>query len=224
MEIGREIGGTRATLLDAASRVALREGVGKLTLDAVSREARVSKGGLLYHFPNKDALVRGLIEDLLFEFDRGLEDRLGPGGGSASKDFTEGFIEGAASTLNRKESEEGEPGSWLRAYVGTTLGESPGSGDYVALLAAVATNPGLLDPVRERFAAWQERAEEDGLDPALATAIRLAADGLAFAHLFGLAPPDEALQKDVGEVLVALTRQTTPGAEPGVLGAQEGRA
>jgi AcrR family transcriptional regulator len=49
----------REEILDATEAVIGREGVAGLTLDAVAAECDVSKGGLLHHFPSKDALVRG---------------------------------------------------------------------------------------------------------------------------------------------------------------------
>ena len=60
-------------LLDAAIRVIRRDGAQKLTLDAVAAEAGVSKGGILYHFGTKRALVDGLIERWLDDFDRRLQ-------------------------------------------------------------------------------------------------------------------------------------------------------
>jgi len=36
----------------------------------------------------------------------------------------------------------------------------------------------LLDPLRERFQAWQQAIERDGMDPVRATVVRLAANGL----------------------------------------------
>ncbi|NJK75275.1 MAG: helix-turn-helix transcriptional regulator [Microcoleus sp. SU_5_6] len=64
---------TRETLLRAAAQVILDRGVEALTLDAVARQAEVSKGGLLYHFPNKNALVVGLGEQLIQEFEVALQ-------------------------------------------------------------------------------------------------------------------------------------------------------
>lgn len=52
---------TRARLLDAAERVLLARGQSNFTLDAVAAEAGVSKGGLLYHFASKEALLVGLV-------------------------------------------------------------------------------------------------------------------------------------------------------------------
>ena len=52
---------TRDRLLDAAEALLVEAGPRGLTLDAVAAAARVSKGGLLYHFRSKDALVEGLV-------------------------------------------------------------------------------------------------------------------------------------------------------------------
>ena len=41
---------SREKILDAAVQVAIRDGILAMTLDAVAREAGVSKGGLIYHF------------------------------------------------------------------------------------------------------------------------------------------------------------------------------
>lgn len=53
--------------------------------------------------------------------------------------------------------------------------------------AAVDTT--LLEPLRERFREWQALLEDDGLPPAVATAVRLAIDGWWFAALLDLAAP-----------------------------------
>ena len=65
---------TKAALLEAATRVTAREGALNLTLEAVAKEAGVSKGGLLYHFPSKDALVEGMLEHYLTRFEQHLQD------------------------------------------------------------------------------------------------------------------------------------------------------
>ena len=51
----------RDRILAAAMAVAKESGAGRLSLDAIARRAGVSKGGLLYHFPKKDALMRALV-------------------------------------------------------------------------------------------------------------------------------------------------------------------
>ncbi|WP_018182806.1 TetR/AcrR family transcriptional regulator [Kaistia granuli] len=52
----------REALLDAADRVIAKVGVINLTIDAVAREAGVSKGGVLYSFGTKDALIEAMLQ------------------------------------------------------------------------------------------------------------------------------------------------------------------
>jgi AcrR family transcriptional regulator len=173
---------TREVILQAADRVVVEEGVAGMTLEAVARGAGVSKGGLLYHFPSKEALIRGMIGRLI----EGFRDALG-----------REFAEERTSTSGR----------WLRAYIRASFDEDRWYLEVSAgLLAAVAEDPTLLDPLRKAFEDGQRWAERDGLDPADATLVRLAADGLFFAELLGFAPPEGQLRERVREALLLLTK------------------
>ncbi|MER6507871.1 TetR/AcrR family transcriptional regulator [Nonomuraea sp. NPDC001636] len=157
-------------LLDAAADVLLTEGAESLTLEAVARRAGVSKGGLFYHFPTKQALVAAMVGRLTDAFDQAL----------------------AAAG--------GRPGDFLRAYVRATIPERhtasvPADRVTVALLAGVLVDPAGLEPLRERFAAWQARLADDGIDPAAATVVRLAVDGWWAARLLGLGEPGPGLHE-----------------------------
>ncbi|HEU4328345.1 MAG TPA: TetR/AcrR family transcriptional regulator [Roseiflexaceae bacterium] len=172
--------GTRLELLLAAGRLVQTSGVRTLTLDAVAREAGVSKGGLLYHFPSKDALITGMIDHVLADFDVLLAQELAADNGPVA-------------------------GRWLRAYIRATFALNQADSELTgALLAAIGSDPALLAPVREHFAVWQLQAEADGLDPTLATLLRLATDGLWFADLFGLAPPPPEARAQLMERMLAL--------------------
>ncbi|MAS15218.1 MAG: hypothetical protein CMH69_18135 [Nitratireductor sp.] len=57
--MGRRPITSRDVLLDSAEAVVLEEGVAHLILDAVSAKAGVSKGGLLYSLPIKEAWCSG---------------------------------------------------------------------------------------------------------------------------------------------------------------------
>jgi AcrR family transcriptional regulator len=65
---------TRDLLLSAACAI-LMEGKEVLTLDAVAKRSGISKGGLLHHFPSKDALIEGTVAALIRHFTR-LSDQL----------------------------------------------------------------------------------------------------------------------------------------------------
>lgn len=57
------------TILDAAEAIVLESGASHMTLDAVAERAAVSKGGLMYHFPSKEALLEAMISRLIHRFD-----------------------------------------------------------------------------------------------------------------------------------------------------------
>jgi len=178
----RGLSSTHEAILRAADRVVAGGGVSGLTLEAVAREAGVSKGGLLYHFPSKEALISGMIGRLV-----------------------EGFTEALGRELARERGPAG--GRWLRAYARTSFAEDRWYLEFSGgLLAAVAEDRALLEPVRRGFEEAQRWAERDGIDPALATLVRLAADGMYFAELLGFAPPEGGLRARVLEALLALTR------------------
>ena len=124
----------RDLILYAAGQVVLNNGAVQLTLDSVAEEAGVSKGGLLYHFPTKDAL----IEELLGAYLRGFDDRIDA----------------------QIEADEGpEAGKFLRAYVRTSFTDNlPDPSFAAAALAAVTAKPELLEKVREKYAVWKARA------------------------------------------------------------------
>ena len=59
---------TRTRLLDAAAGIVAQSGAANLTIDAVAENAGLSKGGVLYHFPSKKALLQGMLERIMEEF------------------------------------------------------------------------------------------------------------------------------------------------------------
>ena len=54
----------REKVLDAFQRLLIEHGERETTLDAVARAAGVSKGGLIYHFNSREALIEGLLARL----------------------------------------------------------------------------------------------------------------------------------------------------------------
>ena len=56
---------SREKILDAAAELVAEIGAGRLTLEAVAEKAGLSKGGLLYNFPTKDALLQAMIQRMI---------------------------------------------------------------------------------------------------------------------------------------------------------------
>jgi len=72
------------------------------------------------------------------------------------------------------------------------------------MLAAMIEDPAVLGQVRARYAAWMDRMLEDVGDPVDAWLVRLAADGLWYSDLFGIAAPQGADRDRLIERLLAL--------------------
>jgi AcrR family transcriptional regulator len=171
----------RDRLLNAAEQVVARHGVRNLTLQAVAKEAGVSKGGLLYHFPSKSALITAIVDGLACRCEAGQDQAL-------QRDGT-------------------GPGAFTRAYLTARMQRPDPQKQpvHTAILAGVGTDPQYLNPFRERLAEWQTRLEADGIDPAIASIVRLAIDGLCMDRLLGMPVPQGDLHQRVIEKLIAMT-------------------
>jgi AcrR family transcriptional regulator len=176
----------REKILNAAATV-LEERGAQFTLEHVAASAGVSKGGLLHHFPTKDALLRGLITALTDEFAKLIQQEL-------------------------EREPEITPGRWTRAYIRATFTPSEDEEVMVgALTQIVAAHPELLEPLRESFEFATKNMAADGLPIARATAICLACDGLWFGEITGMVDLEEPLRNQLLEELLALTRVEAKG-------------
>jgi AcrR family transcriptional regulator len=68
-------------LVAAARRVAIRDGIGRLTMRAVAAEADVLLGTVTYVFPSKEMLLRAVIEDVTAEIAEVLKSSVDTGRG-----------------------------------------------------------------------------------------------------------------------------------------------
>jgi AcrR family transcriptional regulator len=178
----------RTRILDAVETLVVRKGVNGLTLEAAAREAKVSKGGLLYHFASKEALLTGVMQRL-------------------SELVTRDYEEGVAL------QPEG-PGRAARAQLAWAFGEadcSPGQdkNDRMAAvcLAAFHHDPALLDPLRAVIERMKADLLADGIPHGVAMVVQTATDGLFMAHLFGMYRPTEADMTALRATLHALLEQ-----------------
>lgn len=170
-------------ILKAAARVIAKRGPAHLTLDAVAREAGLSKGGLLYNFPTKQSLVQGMILD---------------------------HVERFRSEYERLRAERNGPNSAISAMIGAqrTTGVERGTG--LAMLAGIAENPDLLSPLREEACQALTDVRESATDPMIATLAWLAINGLEFLDLLDVSPFEGEERKRIEERLVELV-EATPG-------------
>jgi len=169
-------------LMDQAARLAVDEGLAAVTVQAVAEAAGVTKGGLLHHFPSKQALIDAVFADLLEALDRQLDARI------------------AADPEPR--------GAFTRAYLASVFDTGPeaNAAAWAALAISMLTDPHL----RRRWSDWVEARQERhrATDGTLAlAAVRLAADGIWLADLTGVAVEERAGLRDF---LVRQTRTNAP--------------
>jgi AcrR family transcriptional regulator len=173
---------SKESIIDAAEAVVLENGARHMTLDAVAARAGVSKGGLLYHFPSKDALLRAMLERLR----KNMED--------TREKKSKGLKKG--------------PGREIKAYILSGADRDPRK-DQIrsALLAAVAHDPKLLQSAREDFRRSLAEFMRSGLNFKRVAVIFFAVSGLVLSELLSLSPLSNKERHALVEELLRLAEE-----------------
>lgn len=145
-------------IIEAASQVVLNNGVQKLTLNAVAEEANMSKGGLLYHYGTKEALIVAMNVHVINGF----------------RSYIENYVD--------------KGHSYHTAYLKATLQmvkERTNLFDITtSLLAAIATNRDVLDLWREEYKFLNDKFSQEDYPLEHTLLVKSVCDGLWFAKLF----------------------------------------
>lgn len=171
----------RQQLLGVAAHLCVENGLHALTLDAVAKEAGVSKGGLLHHFPYKQALLNALGEACREEMDRHIDEQMAKDKIQQGR-FSRAYLRAIADGKNRTDGE-----TWSNLAV---------------LLISDAG-------IRSSWNAWlaQRLAEHRETDDAMSLLIvRLASDGLWLSDISGSPSLSQAKRKKLIARLVEMTR------------------
>jgi AcrR family transcriptional regulator len=167
---------TRDRVLDSFERLLVGAGSRAATLDAVAAEAGVSKGGLLYHFHSREALVDGMVERLRDQARTDVAKMR-----SAPQGPVEFYLETSVDTGS----------DFDRALIAAS--RIAQENDQEARTALADIRDAWFDVLREHLG-----------DVALARTIQLIGDGLYFDDTTGLDSPDALTH--VREVLGRLDR------------------
>lgn len=181
----------RTQILDAAFRVVQRDGVRALTYESVAAETGLTKGGLLYHFPSREALLQALHEHLA----QGWDDHLAEAAGRSADRAT--------------------PRERLAAYARVAAHSSTRA--ELLLLLETANEPATRAPWDEVMGRWTSEPSTGPLTPEEMElfVLRLAADGLWLYESLssGTLPPP--LRRQVAEHLAsAIASEQGRDAEP----------
>ena len=173
---------TRTRILDAAEHLSCENGPAHVSIEAVAARAGVSKGGFLYHFPTKQALLRALVSEHV----EGLRRAMAARGGDT-------------------------PLAQALAYLDVMRDKLTESGPRPGLFAAIAEDPEFIAPVRALRAEILDDVFRRCPDPKLATVVFLASEGLVFARLTDPLAHDGAELAGIFEMLGRLLDAPTPG-------------
>ncbi|MGJ4997884.1 TetR/AcrR family transcriptional regulator [Bradyrhizobium sp. HKCCYLS3077] len=155
---------SRKAALTAALTIIARDGPGRLTLDAIARESGLSKGGLMHQFPNKEAVLKALLEQQFRHFD----------------DFANDF-----------RAKAGEAGGQPELATQIAISRELIAQQYSvaqAMLGALAQEPSLLADARAKDAERLAEIRGEAHDPDLAVLRWAAARGLALMALLRVSP------------------------------------
>lgn len=188
---GRSAQDTKDLILHAAVAVIRRDGLAA-TLEDIAAEAGVSKGGLVYHYRSKQALLLALGEWLAQTFVNQVSEHRDP--------------------------DDTAPGSLTRAYIRAsfaTVGDPNTARDNLALAAHLMSDSELQPLADEDGRRWRDQLDQDGLPTATTTLVIAACDGVGTGHLWGssLRPTDT---DDLRDLLLNLTHQPLDRPAPRV--------
>ncbi len=195
-------GNSREALLDAAEEIVRENGAAHLSFNAISARAGVSKGGLLYHFPTKEALLQALLERVSVALAEARKAESGKLPESATQELKAHIL--AAGYFHSRRLQ----------------------GVGIALLAAGAHDPKLLAPAREAREALVERIHSPILPRPFTTIVMLALEGLWALEILGVYTPNSDERQDIICELLRLVddveaRSLTADGHPGAMSAGE---
>jgi AcrR family transcriptional regulator len=180
-------------ICQAAIRTATRDGLLAMTLDNVAKEAKVSKGGVMYHFPSKEHLVTKMLSYYSEQAERMLMTRIA--------NDPEPQRRWARAMLSCLFPDPNQPRESASSESGEDMSPEILQRFMLAVLAAAVNNPGLFEPLRQLGTRMRDRLlsdPDDGLEQLL---IWLAVDGLFLWQFVGMIDIADPVYQRIGAAL-----------------------
>lgn len=184
----------RTEILDAALRVIEHGGVTAVTFESVADRAGLTKGGLMYHFPTREALLLALHEHLAAQWEASLAAAAGkPAQDATSVERVAAYARVATSSATRAE---------------------------LMLMLETVNEPEMHQPWHDVLSRWAPPLPEPGKVPPAELhqlIARLAADGLWMNESLTSSPLNPAVRQQIAEYLAALTAASEPLTQENLL-------
>lgn len=171
----------RDQILAAAAAVVQRDGVTALTLESVAAGAGLTKGGLMYHFRTREALLQAVHEHLSAQWEGDLAAVAGPGGSLDSAGRLAAYVRVATQSATRAE---------------------------LVFMLDAATHPEQVAPWNDVIGRWAPPEPAADATPAELTAFvaRLAADGLWLYDALTDTPLPAALRQRLSDHIAGMAQ------------------
>jgi AcrR family transcriptional regulator len=164
-------------ILEAALQVVEENGANHLTIDAVAACANFSKGGVLYHFPSKKALLSGMLDHL---------------------------IQANEKRMNALDNSDNLLSAFLHKENQMSAAERRAS---LALLAAAAEDPELLTPAKDYMKRVIDEISQSSQKPMEALTLLLAREGIRFLDILEINPMSAKQTQEVVDQLSQRARE-----------------
>ena len=177
---------SRELILQAAEEIVAKRGPAHLTLETAATEAKVSKGGLFYHFRSKEALLEAMIRRSMEQLE--------------------------SEHLKIAESLTGERNGKMKANIIGTLRHVEGQRPVLtAVIAAIANDPKLVEPMRESIRKeFQELSKELSLRTEDIAILFLASQGLLLMELLNLSFLTPSQIRKIAQRMLELVEELDP--------------
>lgn len=167
----------RTRILDAVVAIIQRDGVTAVTFDAVGAEAKLTRGGLLYHFPSREELILATHRHLAEGWEKEMVKAAG------------------------KDAATATPEERLAAYV-QTCAKAANRAELILMLESV-NEPGFSEIWQDVIDRWTPPVPDPD-EPALSRFIaRIAADGLWIHEALSSRPLPKKLKDRIARQIVA---------------------
>jgi AcrR family transcriptional regulator len=160
----------RNQLLDAVEELVNTQGVARFTLEAVAKQAGLSKSGLLHYFPSKDSLIEALVARTVAQWQESLRQAI------------ELQPEGPHRTaLGLLDCCLGDMSQWNERLRRSST----------ALLAILVHCPGRATPMHNFYQRLHAQMQEESPDQPVSDLVLAVVDGIWVRWVTGLAPMSE---------------------------------
>jgi AcrR family transcriptional regulator len=163
---------TKKIILQNAMEIIQDHGIKNLTLEKVAKKSKISKGGLLYHFPTKESIINEIIANMLSKFEAKLRNSMEV---NQSQDWSLNYLKSTFEDLHENQFQSS------------------------GLILALAEQITQMELLRKKYKEWDKQMSTNKSKSVNSIILRYAAEGIWFCETFGLSKLSQKEKKKLLE-------------------------